>query len=623
MRKGTLLALATMLSLTIAAQRFTSYTELLDSILVSPGHYEPLPRATENWWRDSLPEDMRRSYILEGERMLGKSWSALPLSVFAEFKENGNRVNYEELCFDKRRQLAVLAMAEIAEGKGRFLNAVADGLQSLCEETWWGIPAHYKYKVPVAGEQTVDLFNAETANLVAWTTYMLRPLLDRRFPQLGKRIDQELQRRILTPARKNDYWWKTAGMNWNPWICSNWLACVLLAENDRQRQLEAVGQILRSMDTFVDSYKDDGGCDEGPGYWDRAGASLYECMNLLYQATGGHVDLRGNRKIKAMAAYIYKTYIGQGYVLNFADSHGNRNMQHPNIVYPFGHFIGDKTMKRFARYMADEKDLTHQAGRCYASEGNFPSLSRELFFLRQWGDLQQEHAEEPRLKNVWLGDLQIWACRPSGGRLYVAMKGGNNGESHNHNDVGQLLLYADGQPVLIDPGVGEYTSKTFSNQRYSIWTMQSDYHNLPLINGRSQRDGKQYGARMVRQQTDALTLDLAGAYPQEAAVRKWLRQVQVSRKGTVSITESYELDDYKAPTQLVFMTTREPVCGQGTIRIGDVQLCYDCRQLTADAEDISTRLDPLLRGMWGEKMYRIVLTVLSKERKGTIRYTVK
>lgn len=623
MRRAALLVLWTLLCLTTGAQRFAPYTAQLEEILVGPGQFEPLPRATDRWWRDSLPESMRQSYVEEGERLLAKPWPSLPLSVFAEFKENGNRVNYEALCFDKRRQLAVLAMAEIAEGKGRFLNAVADGLQSLCEETWWGIPAHYKYKVPVAGVQTVDLFNAETASLVAWTAYMLKPALERQYPQLTKRIGQELQRRILTPARKEDYWWKKAGMNWNPWICSNWLTCVLLAEDDRQRQLDAVGQILKAMDAFVDSYKDDGGCDEGPGYWDRAGASLYECMNLLYQATGGKICLKDDAKIKAMAAYVYKTYIADGYVLNFADTHSNRNMQHPNIVYPFGHFMGDRTMTRFARYMADKQNLEQRAGRYYAGEDNFPSLGRELSFLRLTGDFMKERAEEPGLENVWLNDLQIWACRKEGSRLYVAMKGGNNGESHNHNDVGQLIVYADAKPLLIDPGVGEYTSKTFSKERYTIWTMQSGYHNLPLINGQGQRDGQQYGARVVKQQKDMLALDLAGAYPKEAAVRKWLRQVKVKKNGEVSVTEDYELEDCQAPTQLMFMTTTEPVCGQGYVSIGSHRLSYDSRQLAAATEDVGSRLDPILRDIWGEKMYRIVLTVLSKERKGTIRYTIR
>ena len=620
MKKAAIL-LVWLLSMAVSAQTFSSYVPVLGNVLAQPGQFSPLPRADAAYWRDSVPASMRQSYIGYGEQFLSTSWPALPASVFAQFKDSGNRVNYEQLCFQKRRHLAALVMAEIAEGKGRFMAEIIDGISSFCEETWWGIPAHYKYKVPTTGEQTVDLFNAETASLVVWATYMLRPQLDRFSPLVAQRVDREVQRRILTPALNGKYWWKTAGMNWNPWICSNWLACVLLCETDRQRQLDAVSQILGCMDAFIDSYPEDGGCDEGPGYWDRAAASLYECLNLLHIATGGRIDARHNPKLQAMASYAYKTYIGRGYVLSFADSHDNRYPQQLNIVYPFARYTGDAVMARFAKYIGQNKDYLHQAAQLYDHSGNFPTLGRELFFLQTIGHFQREQAAEPLLSSVWLKDLQIWSCRRQ--QLYVAMKGGHNDESHNHNDVGQVVVYADGQPLLIDAGVGEYTSKTFSSDRYTIWTMQSGYHNLPQINGCDQKNGKQYRATLIRQSATSLTLELAAAYPEEAAVDSWQRTVSL-RRHEVSITERYRLREYKAPTRLMFMTTTKPDDSRpGTVALGDYTLHYDPSQLAATVEDISPQLDPLLQGLWGRAMYRIVLTVRSERTEGTVSMTVK
>ena len=40
--------------------------------------------------------------------------------------------------------------------------------------------------------------------------------------------------------------------------------------------------------------------------------------------------------------------------------------------------------------------------------------------------------------------------------MYLSAKGGNNGESHNHNDVGSFVLYCDGKPAVIDVGTGVY-----------------------------------------------------------------------------------------------------------------------------------------------------------------------
>ena len=38
----------------------------------------------------------------------------------------------------------------------------------------------------------------------------------------------------------------------------------------------------------------------------------------------------------------------------------------------------------------------------------------------------------------------------------MAAKGGNNGESHNHNDVGSFLYLAGDEMLLTDLGAGEY-----------------------------------------------------------------------------------------------------------------------------------------------------------------------
>ena len=590
-----------------------------------------LPQADDAFWRDSISQEMRQSYIQYGERYLGKSWTALPWTVFAENKINGNRVNYEAACFEKRRQLAAIVMAEIMEGKGRFINDIINGVGSFCEETWWGIPAHYNKRIPLSGNQEVDLFNAETASLVVWTRYMLEKPFNQFSPDLCQRIDQEIERRILIPALKKDYWWKTAGMNWNPWICSNWLACVLICEKDEARKTEAIRQIKAATHAFIDAYPEDGGCDEGPGYWDRAAASMFEILRLFTvyglqftdDYTNGLEGLASKstvNKIKNMAAYAYKTYIGNDYCICFADAHENKAVQQVNIVYPFGLWLSDQTMREFGAYLGRQKEVLTNPATLYDKSGNFPTLGRELFFLRHIRDFIAEQPREPLLKNIWLPDLQIMTSRR--GYLYVAMKGGTNGESHNHNDVGSFVIYAPQEssphasrlsPLFIDPAVGEYTAKTFSNDRYSIWTMQSQYHNLPQINGIDQKDGKEYAAKVVSHKDGQLTLDIAGAYPAEAAVKSWKRTV-IAMKSGVSVTEDYELSEYRHPTCLMLMTL-DPDALQ--------RIHFDANQLSATIENVSDKLDPLLQHMWGQQMYRIILTVKSTKTKNKIKYTIR
>lgn len=575
-----------------------------------------LPQTGDSFWRDSIPTEMRQSYVSYGEQYADKPWTVLPWTVFAENKITGNRVNYEGICFEKRRQLAALVMAEIMEGKGRFIHQIIDGIGSFCEETWWGIPAHYSKPIPLAELQEVDLFNAETAGLIAWTRYMLEKQLDAFSSALCQRINGEIERRILQPAVERDYWWKTAGMNWNPWICSNWLACVLICEKDEARKAEAIRQIRQATQAFIDAYPEDGGCDEGPGYWDRAAASMFEIMRLLdFEPTGvGSQEtgvMRQKSKVRRMAAYAYKTYIGNDYCVCFADAHENKAVQQVNIVYPFGLWLNDQTMREFGAWLGQRKQVLTNPAALFDKSGNFPTLGRELFFLRHIREFMAEQPREPLLKDVWLPDLQIMTARR--GNLYVAMKGGHNGESHNHNDVGSFIVYRNNEPLFIDPAVGEYTAKTFGKDRYDIWTMQSQYHNLPQINGTDQKDGKAFAAKVVSHKNGQLTLDIAGAYPAEADVKSWKRTVTATKSG-ITVTEDFELNNYKRPARLMLMTTNRDALKY---------ISYNHNQLEVSVEDVSNQLDPLLKGMWGQEMYRIVLTVKSKKMKQLIKYSIK
>lgn len=588
-------------------------------ILVKPGCFAPLPKSNDSFWRDSIPRPMRDSYIKYGEQYLGRQWTALPFTLFSEFKTNGNRTRYEAVNFERRRQLAALVMAEIMEGKGRFMNDIINGMGCMCEETWWGIPAHYGHKFPIDSDQTVDLFNAETAGLVAWIRYMLEPQLESFAPGFCKHIDKEIERRILRPALAYDYWWKKAGMNWNPWICSNWLTCILMCESDRDKQIEGVSQVAKAMEAFIAAYPDDGGCDEGTGYWDRAAASLYECMRLMRIATDKKADMM-TPKVERMMDYIYKMYIGNGYCVNFADAHENKMQAQPNIIVPMALDTNNQMMRDLAAHSAAENSLFTNPAPVYDHSGNFPALGRELFMLRQISEAMAIVPNEPDIKDVWLPNLQIMTARR--GEMYVAVKGGNNGESHNHNDVGNFIVYANGQPLIIDLGVGEYTSATFGKDRYSIWTMQSAYHNLPLINGVMQKDGKEYAARLINRSNGRLTLDIAGAYSVEAAVRSWRRTVGISNKA-VEVSEDYCLSEHKAPSQIVLMTTVLPVVAKpGGIALGNYGIEYSPAQLSPEIEDVSGKMDALLRGVWGQEMYRIVLTVRQNKIKDTIKYRI-
>ena len=211
--------------------------------------------------------------------------------------------------------------------------------------------------------------------------------------------------------------------------------------------------------------------------------------------------------------------------------------------------------------------------------------------------------------------------------MFLAAKGGHNNESHNHNDVGSFILAIDNLPVMIDVGVGTYTRKTFSRERYSIWTMQSNYHNLPIINGQPEVFGASYkaGKVSVDKKQCLFTADIAQAYPAGAAIDAWLRSYQLKNNSLI-VTDDFTLKEKKAANQLNFMTWGEVDTskkGRIRIRVNGVSavLNYDDATFTPAIEKIDLT-DPRLSKVWGDAVYRITLTAKEQTLKGTYRCTI-
>jgi len=604
-------------------QRYASAA--VAAALLSREAWRPYPTRQDRAAWAELPAGVGTELIARGEAALAAEWPALPATLFLEFGRNGNRSRFEKHHFGRRQLLCDLVLAECAEGQGRFLDGIANGVWSLCEESYWGVPAHVGMQragsgLPDTAEPTVDLFAAETAALLAWTAYLLGPALDGVSSLIRPRITREIDYRILTPClERDDFWWMglqgaRSVNNWNPWINSNWLACALLVEEDSARQLAAVAKSMRSLDVFIDDYPEDGGCDEGPSYWGRAGASLFDYLELLHSAFGGAIDLFAESKIQEIGRFIYRAHIADRWFINFADAPA-RLIPNGPLIFRYGRAIGDTEMQSFGAWLAT---LTTQ-------RQGVDSLPRQLPALFTLAAMADTPAMPPLTRDVWLPDTQMMVARAEGGStvgLFLAAKGGHNAESHNHNDVGHFTVYADGQPVLIDIGVETYSRKTFSAERYDIWTMQSQYHNLPTVNGVMQRDGREFAARDLRYAADEdgaeFTLDIAGAYPPDAGIACWRRTFTFLRKGEITVADQYRLS---APPRELCFSLLTPCAvsldAAGTITLGTrawgdglsagrALLHFPADKLRADVEEITID-DPQLQAVWGDRLFRILL----------------
>jgi hypothetical protein len=606
--------------------------EQLQSQILPYGQWVPFSKdAGSDAWIN-LPDTVKNSYLAAANNALAFEWPVLPATLYMEYARNGNRTNFQNVYFMRRTVLSDLVIGEMIEGKGRFTDQIVNGIWAICEESSWCIPAHTDVlPLPNVNAPVVDLFAAETGTTLSWTYYLLKDQLDQISPLISKRIEDEMEERLFTPwAERDDFWWMGFGErkdvnNWNPWIISNWLTCVLLVEKDQKARAAQISKAMRSLDNFINIYPPDGGCDEGPGYWGHAGGAMFYCLDILKSASDGAIDLFDEPLIRNIGAYIYKAHIAGDYFVNFADASATIGLD-ADVVYRYGKSIDDPVMMKFAAFALKNRGFR---------KGSY-TMGRKLESLFSYNEIMKAESGEPLVLDVWLPESQIVASRSqanSRNGLYFAAKGGHNGESHNHNDVGNFIVYYNGQPVIIDIGVENYTRKTFSSKRYDIWTMQSQYHSLPTVNGVMQSPGRGFHSSDVQysqaKSKVTFSLDLKEAYPEEAGIESWHRTLTFNKGRQLTVTENYTLNKINGETFFSFMTPcLVEIAKQGTILLRDpsngfeVTFTYDATRLTPETEEYKLE-DSRLRSAWGDRLFRIKLISKNPALKGKISYAFK
>ncbi len=588
-------------------------------------------------WETLIPDHLRNDYIQEGEKYLGMDWPQVKATHYLEFERSGSRVIMQNPFSEKRKAFQALFMAELMEGKGRFIDDLINGIWDLSEMTYWGYSAHLYlqeagFGLPDVEEPTIDLSVGQIAAELALAHHFFQDEFESISPLINQRIKKEIKERVLVPYyTRDDFWWmglntsRTRMNNWTVWCNYNVLLTIMLMEDDPNKRKKGVYKTMLSVDRFLDAYEEDGGCDEGPSYWSHAGGKLYDYLNLLEKATRGKVDVFGVEKVANIGKYIYRAFIADRYFINFADA-SNRINTRAGEIFRFGEKIGDDTMKAFGAYVADQQNFgnTRLPGKIELALENLFHMDRLLAY----------NPEAPYLGSVWLPDSELAVARENEGSregLFFAAKGGHNAESHNHNDVGTFILYVDGKPCLVDAGVGTYTAKTFSDQRYEIWTMQSEYHNLPFINGHGQKNGAQFEASSVtfseNRNSKKFAVDISKAYPVEAGVEYWVRTYTLRRKKGFTIENSYKLNKIQGQTLQHFLTSckvreeeegRLELSGEGF----KLLLEYDPTFFESEISSINMDDDRLERA-WPEGLQRIKLKYKNLDKNGKDTITIQ
>lgn len=501
---------------------------------------ELFPKANN---REFWQQHSNADYITEAEKYLGYDWPTIKATDYIELNKSGSRVAQEIPHFSRRRAFVALAMGELCEYKGRFIPDIVNGIFAICEETFWGLSAHVQYfdkgiSLPPIDGEWIDLFAAETAATLVNARYLFEDELKAYCPEILYRLDYELERKIKKPYISHIEWtWQGYTRpvnNWNPWILSNILNVFLLSEKNEARKADAINKMIHEINAIYKEYPSDGGCDEGPSYWMVSGASLFDFIDELYRATNGKINFFNDQKIRNIAEYIIKAYIGNHYFVNFADGPVKIKIPAPYSVYMFGKRLGNQNLCALA------KEISPSGEKESPEIARNEKLRRTVYGMMYEKEIMSQDPPSFADRSESLDDTQVAFIRKDG--FFVAAKGGHNKEKHNHNDVASFMVFDNNLPVLVDVGVGTYTKQTFSPDRYKIPAMQSAYHNLPLLNGAMQNDGREYAADGFELNGDTVDISFAKTYPESAGVKTANRTITLSENG-VDIKDCFEFLD--------------------------------------------------------------------------------
>ena len=556
------------------------------------------PPITDRASWDAVANSESKRYITsqivpKAEVLLSEPIPELSASEYMEFAQNGNRSHYEAKYFPRRSNLPVLVFAECLENKGRFIPRIIYYIWAMLSEPTWCLPAHAsgftekerKAHDPLPTDEypLIDLFAAETGAFLSQTLEIMESVLAGISPNLARRIRKEVNDRLLVPTEK-DLWfyhWSKNIRNWNPWICSNLLiAASTIFEGDDQRFEAYANTLMESIQNYFNAYSEDGGCDEGAGYWNLSPTRYFLFMEGIYRASDGQISCFDDPKFKNSCRYIYDTWFTKERFSRFADC-GGRHTIYTGIVRAMFERTGFTEGLAFPDIL---DSIDYQFPKPHSA---FAPYYFDLFLPNH------PEATIPEKSFHVYPLLQQLFCRRNG--AFIAIKGGSNNESHGHNDVGQFIIGKNGLFPILDLGSGTYDKSTFSVDRYKNYPQSGLSHNPLVFDGIPQEEGIAIAQNFkVTGDADAFTctMEISGSYPKSLGLLSYVRSFsfdgsmltvrdewKASRPLTPSMTLLHEIPNPDFTSSAPFKTEEFPIT------------------------------DAWLKNAWGEMLYRSTITL--------------
>ena len=445
--------------------------------------------------------------LKEANKILAQGIPPWDENLYMSIVTKGDSQSGKDLLARRIRALVSLAWAECIDNQGKYVPAIEQALKELIAQKTWVNPRDFN---PKTFKGLVELSTASYVHNIAQVLYLLG---DKLSPGVRKEALAAIYQRAFTPllttigTRDGRHGWLTGTNNWNAVCLSGVAGAALTVIQDKEERATFVAIAERYIKNFVAGFLDDGYCTEGVGYFNYGFGHYITLREAILQATGGKLDLfNDNPKIDKIAQFL-------------------PNMEIINEVYPA---IGDcrqysKPSASILHYVSKNLGMGLNAYDSLRFEGRTGDLLEDVMNVfsnsaARTGLPHSKSVQEDRLRAYFdaAGVLTVRPAEAHSHAMGATLKGGNNNEHHNHNDLGSYTIAVGNAILMGDPGSIPYTAKTFSPQRYEYKSLGSYGHPVPLPAERQQRPGAQAHAIVLKADftdlKDTLSLDLSSAY---------------------------------------------------------------------------------------------------------------
>ena len=444
-------------------------------------------------------------------------------------------------------------MSLIYPDNEEYFDNLLETLWVYCDEYTWAALGHYnEYYNRTPADYDIGLIDIYAASM-GLTIAEIKNLMGDRIPKLLRdRISAELKRHIIDPYCERTYFWEKHPNNWSA-VCAGGVGGVLIYEAP-DLYLKYKDRLNASMQVYIDSYKDDGVCAEGCAYWGFGFGFFADFAMLQREFSGGKDDWFKNEKVKKIAMFIQKTFLQRDVLITFSDCNTTE-----------GYWLGLPHMMKDI-YGDDIEKLPSDVATITRYQ-HFPFLLRSVIYYNP------DYVADDIEKNVtYFMPESAWLTKRTE-NYGIALKGGNNGESHNHNDIGNFILARNDKEIICDIGAGPYSPDYHGAKRYTFFAPSSFSHNVPFFGGIGQ-DGIRRDDVLIDfdEKKSTAVLDITNGYGYDA-VQKVVRTFKLN-DDNVKVEDEFALKEGTVTTER-FVTAIKPSEDDKYIVIDDVRLVPD------------------------------------------------